>query len=245
MLGAAIMATNDELREKTEKPSWRVVEANFEKSATTLAQCPTGDLPEIALAGRSNVGKSSVLNALTGQRGLARVSKSPGCTRLLNFFIVRMAHPIHGTYTFRIADLPGYGFAKAARAVRETFEPMISQYLTHRSALRALLVLMDSRRGPGDLDVQMLEYAGERSVPGMIIATKSDKLSSSERGLLTRRFADELGVASRDIWLTSAHAGIGFRGVGRGDVVAELGDQLVQWSADVAAAAIEPNPELG
>ena len=104
--------------------------------------------------------------------------------------------------------------------------------MTHRSALWALILLIDARRGPGQLDVDLLEYASQRSVPAIICITKADKLSASERGLLPRKFAQELDTSPRNIILTSTLSGQGFRGGGRGDVAGTLGEHLAKWTVD-------------
>ncbi|MGB1014872.1 MAG: ribosome biogenesis GTP-binding protein YihA/YsxC [Nannocystaceae bacterium] len=188
---------------------WRVVSATFERSAPKLGSCPDPDVPEIAVAGRSNVGKSSLLNAFAQQRGLARVSRTPGRTQLLNFFQMSLRHPQHGDRPLRWVDLPGYGYAAAPRSVREGFGPMIETYLTKRRVLRALILLVDSRRKISDADLQLVEAMSARQLPTLVVATKADKLSKSERGLVTRGLADVLGASPRDILLTSASTGIG------------------------------------
>lgn len=209
-------------------PRWQVINAGFELSAPGLAQCPPPTLPEIAVAGRSNVGKSSLLNAFTRQTGLARVSKTPGRTRLLNFFQLRLRGPATRTLELRWVDLPGYGFAKARREVRDSFGPMIEGYLRERENLRALLVLLDARRGPLDGDFELLEFCASIELPCLVCATKSDKLGASERGLLPRQFAAALGIDARDVLLTSASSGLGLtvrdRGGGLGDELARLGE---------------------
>ena len=230
---------------KPSRPSWRVSSAAFELSAPDLKHCPEPDLPEIAVAGRSNVGKSSLLNAFSRQNGLARVSRTPGRTRLLNFFRLQMRSPKDERFDFRVVDLPGYGFAKAHKSVRETFGPMIGSYLRDRSALRALLVLVDSRRGPSDLDIELLEFGAEVRLPCLVVATKGDKLSKSERGLIPRRFAEQLGggIEPRDIVVTSSSSGLGLdprvetksgslpRQVGR-IIRSEAREQLVEAAGD-------------
>lgn len=199
----------------SQRPTWRVVSARFEQSATGLGNAPAADLPEVAVAGRSNVGKSSLLNAFAGRRGLARVSRTPGRTRLLNFFHVELQH---GTRRQQVAprslelrwvDLPGYGFAQAHKSVRDTFGPMIEGYLRDRSALRALVLLVDGRRGLRDGEFELLEIMSKARRPTLLVATKIDKLTASERGLLARRMADEVGVDPRDILLTSSQSGEG------------------------------------
>ncbi|MCA9717470.1 MAG: YihA family ribosome biogenesis GTP-binding protein [Myxococcales bacterium] len=205
------------------RPGWRVVSAEFELSAPELRACPAGDRPEIAVAGRSNVGKSSLLNAFASRRGLARVSRTPGRTRLLNFFTITLRHPKRGDRSFRWVDLPGYGYAAAARSVRQQFGPMIEGYLAGRDVLRGLVLLIDSRRGVREEDVELVHFMGAHGVPTLVVATKADKLSKGERGLVPRTIAEQLGCHSGDIVLTSALAGDGLGDDGRrGGLAAEL-----------------------
>lgn len=218
-------------------PRWQVVDATFELSAPKLADCPEGDLCEIAVAGRSNVGKSSLLNAFTRRTGLARVSRTPGRTRLLNFFRLRLRGPAARQVELRWVDLPGYGFAKAHRDIRETFAPMIESYLREREALRGLLVLIDARRGPLDGDLELLEFCAAIQLPCLICVTKCDKLGASERGLLPRRFAEVLGVDPRDVLLTSATSGLGLTVSERGGT---LGDELARLARDAEPPTVVP-----
>ncbi len=192
---------------------WRVVEAAFVVSAPSVDECPPGDRPEFAFCGRSNVGKSSLLNALTLRRGLARVSRSPGRTQLLNVFDVTLAGPGDARHHVRCVDLPGYGYAAARREVREGFGPMVEAYLAQRTALRALVLLVDARRGElGELDFALLELATANGRPALLVATKIDKLGASERGLLSRRLAETVGARPRDVLLTSASTHLGISG---------------------------------
>lgn len=218
-----------------------MIEAAFELSAPGLDQCPPPTLPEIAVAGRSNVGKSSLLNTFARRTGLARVSRTPGRTRLLNFFTLRLRGPNRREVALRLVDLPGYGFAKARREVRDSFAPMIEGYLREREALRALLVLIDARRGPLDVDIGLLEFCAAVEVPGLVCATKCDKLGKSERGLLPRRFAAELGIDPRDVLLTSASSGLGLT---VGDRRGGLGDELARLARDPVGAD-EPGGTVG
>lgn len=140
---------------------------------------PANDITEIAFAGRSNVGKSSFLNALAQRKGLARTSSTPGCTRGLILFEL-----VTGNGTkLRFMDLPGYGFASRARDERVGWGAMIEQYLKERSALRAVAVLVDARRGPEEEEEQMLEFLSAVEVPWVLIATKLDKLAKHERSV--------------------------------------------------------------
>ncbi len=200
-------------RPTTDRSGWRVVESVFLTSAPSVEGCPPGDRPEIAIAGRSNVGKSSLLNALTGRRGLARVSRTPGRTQLLNVFDLSLAGPEGQRQEIRCVDLPGYGFAAAHKAIRRGFAPMIEGYLAERQALRALILLVDARRGElTGHDRELLEFASEHERPTLLVVTKIDKLGASARGLLRRRLAAEVGARPSDILLTSASKGLGLSG---------------------------------
>lgn len=231
------MATPSKLR----APRWQVVQAEFETSAADLGGCPAGNLLEIAIAGRSNVGKSSLLNAFTRRTGLARVSKTPGRTRLLNFFRLRLRGPGPDDIELRCVDLPGYGFAKARRDVRDAFGPMIEGYLRGRTPLRGLLVLVDSRHGPVDFDFELFEFCASIELPCMLLATKADKLGASERGLLPKQFAARVGCDPRDVLVTSAESGLGLTWVDRRG---GLSDELVRLVSDAPAEAeAELEPE--
>jgi len=146
--------------------------ASFITSAPSLAACPVSDLPEIAFAGRSNVGKSSLINTLLNRKGLVRTSSTPGRTQMLNFFAIN--EKLH------FVDLPGYGFAKAPRAVRERWQPMIRDYLAGRANLRAVVWLLDVRREPSDEDLRFLDWLEETERPTIPVVTKVDKLSRNE-----------------------------------------------------------------
>lgn len=143
--------------------------ARFLMSAAQLEQLPEPDRPELAFAGRSNAGKSSALNALCGRRALARVSKTPGRTQLLNFFELADG---------RLVDLPGYGFAQAPRTLRDAWGELIEGYLTARECLRGLIVVMDARHPLTAFDRMMLDWARAEGLPCHLLLAKADKLAS-------------------------------------------------------------------
>ncbi len=149
------------------------LEAEFVTSVFSLEGCPRWDRAEVALAGRSNVGKSSLLNALTGIKGLARTSKTPGRTQSINLFAVGD--------TLALADLPGYGYAKMPGDVARRIASSMSEYLHQRKNLAALVMLIDSRRGPGREELELAEIIRQRGLVLIVAATKCDKLKRSER----------------------------------------------------------------
>ncbi|MCY1062329.1 ribosome biogenesis GTP-binding protein YihA/YsxC [Nannocystis sp. SCPEA4] len=208
---------------KTERNSpggWRVASASFERSADKLGAAPPGDLPEIAVTGRSNVGKSSLLNAFAGQRALARVSSTPGRTQLLNFFRATLRHPRHGDLGLRWVDLPGYGYAAAPQAVRASFGPMIEGYLRKREALKGLVLLIDARREVSEYDHALLDFMADRALWTIVAVTKADKLSKGERGMVTAGIARALQLPRGQVLVTSATSGLGFSDGGLAEALA-------------------------
>jgi GTP-binding protein len=155
--------------------------ATFLAEARDLRGLPPPGAPEIAIAGRSNVGKSTLLNRLAGRRALARTSKTPGRTRGIVFFDLDLAPPLPA---LRLVDLPGYGYAKVARQERDTWQALIEGYTERRSTLALFTVLIDARRGIEDEERQLYEWLGTIDVPAQIVFTKIDKLSATERGRL-------------------------------------------------------------
>ena len=143
-------------------------QACFLTSASKLSQCPSGDCIEVAFAGRSNAGKSSALNTLTGSKKLARISKTPGRTQLINYFTIK-----DGIY---LVDLPGYGYAKVPETMKENWLYHMNDYLTRRKSLVGLVLLMDIRHPMKEYDLRMLEWSVESRLPIHILLTKSDKL---------------------------------------------------------------------
>jgi GTP-binding protein len=183
----------------------RVESVEFVQSAARLSQAPAEALPEIAFLGPSNVGKSSLLNALTGRKGLARVSKTPGRTQLLNYFRV------NGRVWF--VDLPGYGFARAPKRVQAGFLRLVEEYLAGSSRLALLLLLLDCRRDPSTRDLELQAWLVEHDVPHVVVLTKADKLSRSQLQRRARAIEKALGLDRLEAQALpfSAHAGTGRR----------------------------------
>ena len=161
----------------------KVTAARFLGAAAAPGGGPSPLGPEVAIAGRSNVGKSSLLNALLGRRGLARTSGTPGRTRQINFFLVNER--------FVLADLPGYGFAVGSEAERRSWGPLVEGYLRERPPLRGVALLVDARRGAEEEEAQILEFLRHVGLPAVVVATKLDKLAPCGGGRGARRPAGE------------------------------------------------------
>lgn len=174
----------------------QVQESCFVSSAPRSEDIPDEGLPEIAVCGPSNVGKSSLLNALFVRKGLVKTSKSPGATRLLNVFRTQF-----DGHALQWVDLPGFGYAKRSKSERNAWADAIEHYLEHREALRLVLVLIDLRRDPSEADLDLLNYLAECRRPALLVGTKADKLSKAQRKPAADRIALTLG---RSCFLTSA-----------------------------------------
>lgn len=146
----------------------QIVSAKFVMSNSVAKHCPNTQMPEYAFIGRSNVGKSSLINMLCGNSTLAKVSSTPGKTQLINHFLINNQ--------WHLVDLPGYGFAKVSKTVKEKFQTLITDYVLNRQQLVLLFVLVDSRHEPQKIDLEFMRFLGENGVPFAIIFTKSDKL---------------------------------------------------------------------
>ena len=146
----------------------KIQSAKFKTSAVTFDRCLAPDLPEFAFIGRSNVGKSSLINLLTNKEGLARVSKTPGRTREINFFSINNA--------WNLVDLPGYGYAKVSKFQREQFNEFVSDYLLNRETLTGTFVLIDARHTPQKIDLEFVAWLIEAKLPFALIFTKTDKI---------------------------------------------------------------------
>ena len=180
----------------------------FLKSAPALEHLPAPSVPEIAFAGRSNVGKSSLLNALTNRSGLARTSVTPGRTQELNYFDVGP----EGALALRLVDMPGYGYAKAPLAVVRKWRFLINDYLRGRAVLARTLVLIDARHGIKDVDRDVLAMLDAAAVSYRLVLTKADKLKASELAAVTAATVDEArthAAAHPDILVTSSEKGLG------------------------------------
>lgn len=147
-----------------------IKDAQFVVSNINVEQCPAGNLPEYAFIGRSNVGKSSLINMLTGKKGLAMTSSKPGKTQLINHFIINNS--------WYLVDLPGYGYAQRGKDGRDNIRRIIEDYILEREQLTNLFVLLDSRHAPQAIDLEFMEWLGENGIPFSIIFTKIDKLGT-------------------------------------------------------------------
>ena len=170
--------------------------AEFIKSATSPSQYPPETLPEIAFAGRSNVGKSSLINVLVNRKRLVKTSSTPGRTQLINFFSVNDR--------FIFVDIPGYGYAKVPPALRRQWRPMIETYLTSRACLQGVVLLMDIRRQPREKEQTLRDWLNHHGITAILVLTKADKLSKSKRAIQLNRVAEGLNVSPTDIILFSA-----------------------------------------
>ncbi|MEL6541639.1 MAG: ribosome biogenesis GTP-binding protein YihA/YsxC [Pseudomonadota bacterium] len=206
-----------------EKAASRLISGrvDFLLSAPQLKFLPDPTVPEIAFAGRSNVGKSSLLNALTGRKSIARASVTPGRTQELNFFEV--GEPTQ----FRLVDMPGYGFAKAPVKVVERWKNLVKSYLRGRQVLARNLVLVDSRHGLKDVDREMMKMLDEAAVGYRIVLTKTDKIKASDLERVANQVAEEAKkhpAAFPELHLTSAEKGMGIEALRAAVVADALGD---------------------
>lgn len=158
--------------------------AEFVISAPTVGKCPAADRPEYAFIGRSNVGKSSLINMLTGRKGLAKTSSMPGKTLLINHFLINES--------WYLVDLPGYGYARRSKAQQEELTRMIKSYVCERENLTCLFLLIDSRHEPQNIDIEFIRFLGENGIPFAIVFTKADKNRSGELKRNVKGFLDKM-----------------------------------------------------
>ena len=171
-----------------------VLDAEFIAGATAIGQLPAPTFAEVAFAGRSNVGKSSLINNLVNRKKLVRTSSAPGCTRAINIFRVRLRTD-SGEAHLDLVDLPGYGYAQRSKAERKSWGPLIEGFLTERPGLRGAIVILDVRRGAQDDDIQLLEFLESVDVTPIVVVTKIDKLPASKRKLAVAKLRKQLGGA--------------------------------------------------
>lgn len=180
----------------------KIKSAAFVKSAPDMARAPqAGERPEIALVGRSNVGKSSFLSSLVGRKGLAKTSSTPGKTRMLNYFII--------DDRWYLVDLPGYGFAKVSKAEQDRWKKAMEEYLQRREGLTLIIQLIDARHGPQPNDLQMYQWLVEHRERPLIVLTKGDKLSKAQMQRSREASAQTLGLPLEDVLPYSAETGDG------------------------------------
>jgi len=176
-----------------------IQKTTFIKSAVKPADYPPVDLPEIAFAGRSNVGKSSLINVLVERKGLVRTSSTPGRTQLINFFQM-IATP----YSLNLVDLPGYGYARVPLDVKKQWGPMMERYLSGRESLRGVVLILDIRRIPSDEDLQMLEWLRSYRRRPIVVLTKCDKLTKNQRARQIALISQRTGIGQEGLTLFSA-----------------------------------------
>ena len=174
----------------------RFINAKFIKSASKKDEFIVDDLPQIAIVGRSNVGKSSLINLLTNNSKMAKTSSTPGRTRLVNYFNINNQ--------FYLVDLPGYGYHKASKSIANAWDAVMNDYFVENEKLKLVFVLLDSRIEPTELDKQMLDYLAEQEIPAIIIMTKTDKISRSELFLNMSKISKEIRFNKDLIVATSA-----------------------------------------
>lgn len=162
----------------------KITRASFVISNTDITKCPKPDMPEYAFIGRSNVGKSSLINALTNHKSLAKISGKPGKTRLINHFLINES--------WYLVDLPGYGFAKTGKTQRMQWEKFINDYLLSRENLLNVFVLIDCRHEPQTIDVNFMAFLGEHGIPFSMVFTKLDKLRPSQKGSFFNKYKKEM-----------------------------------------------------
>ena len=181
-----------------------VKSAEFIISNTDWRKCPQDEKPEYAFIGRSNVGKSSLINMLTNQKGLAKTSGTPGKTLLINHFLINNE--------WYLVDLPGYGYARRGKEGREKIRTIIEDYILEREAMTSLFVLIDSRHEPQKIDLEFMEWLGENGVPFALVFTKADKLSAGRLGLNIKAYKEKLLETWEElppVFVTSSEKGQG------------------------------------
>lgn len=173
-------------------------------SNSDVAKCPKDKLPEYAFIGRSNVGKSSLINMLTGRKSLAKTSGRPGKTQLINHFIINK--------TWFLVDLPGYGYARVSKSAKKVFQKFITAYFSKRTQLVSAFVLVDSRHEPQKIDLEFMQWLGENQIPFSVIFTKADKLSKNKLPVQINNYIEEMLKYWEEMpnyFITSSSSGLG------------------------------------
>lgn len=173
----------------------------FVVSGLKPSQYPLSDRPEIAFAGRSNVGKSSLINAMLGVKKLVKTGATPGRTQMINFFSINDR--------FFFVDLPGYGYAKVPAEVQKKWGPMVETYLKDRAGLRVVVVILDIRRTPNEADRDLIDWLAYYGIPEIVVLTKGDKLKRGKRTIQWKRIAEDLGIEPSSIIIFSSSTGMG------------------------------------
>lgn len=182
----------------------KIKSAEFVISNSDVNKCPDSSLPEYAFIGRSNVGKSSLINMITGRKNLAKTSGRPGKTQLINHFLVNTS--------WHLVDLPGYGYARVSKNVKKTFQKFITAYFEQRKQMLCAFVLIDSRHEPQAIDLEFMQYLGEHGIPFCIIFTKADKLKPMALERNIEAYKNTMLETWEDIpeyFVTSAESGMG------------------------------------
>ena len=187
----------------------QITKADFKCSSEKISQVPKDDLRDVAFIGRSNVGKSSLINMLTGRKGLAKVSSTPGKTRLINHFTINNQ--------WYLVDLPGYGYARVSKSTRGEFSKLIMDYVLKCEKMHFLFVLVDSRLEPQAIDLRFIRMLGENGIPFGIIFTKTDKLSATQRRKSVERYSATLGEEWEE--LPSMFCSSSEKGTGREEIL--------------------------
>ncbi|MFW2331264.1 MAG: ribosome biogenesis GTP-binding protein YihA/YsxC [Nitrospinota bacterium] len=195
----------------------KVLKAEFILSAFAIDDCPETDLPEIAITGRSNVGKSTLINFITTRKGIAQTSKTPGKTRALNFFNINDQ--------FMLVDTPGYGYAKGGLAHQAKWATLIESYLKHRTNLKGVLALLDSRRLPSDKDIALFEWLAYYNINTKILLTKIDKISKNKRASQKAKIfklLPPLNIGQEDLIDSSA-----LKKIGKSSILSNIKDMIL------------------
>lgn len=194
----------------------KIKSAEFITSALSQSQYPEELYPEIAFAGRSNVGKSSLMNALLNRKKLVKTSSTPGKTQMINFFLINQA--------FSFVDLPGYGYAKVPKNIRKQWKPMMENYFQIRSTLRLVVCLIDARRKISETDIQLMDFLEKYKKHRVLVFTKFDKLKKNEQNSFTNKMKKDYGLQSRDFFKISS---------ARKEGLNDLWEELSSYLSDV------------